>query len=105
MGRRWQHRFGGWCGRTAPSGLAGRICFGLRNNLAIGARKPYVLFDGLRVCLGRFSPRCIGIGSIRSIESLALSILRLIGEETRKDRTARLIVQVPVDGALADAKL
>jgi ribonuclease E len=44
-------------------------------------------------------PRCNGIGSIRSIESLALSILRLIGEETRKDRTARLIVQVPVDVA------
>ncbi len=57
----------------------------------------------LRPSLGESShlvcPRCIGIGSIRSIESLALSILRLIGEETRKDRTARLIVQVPVDVA------
>src|ERR1700678_292969 len=57
----------------------------------------------LRPSLGQSShlvcPRCNGIGSIRSIESLALSILRLIGEETRKDRTARLIVQVPVDVA------
>ncbi len=57
----------------------------------------------LRPSLGESShlvcPRCNGIGSIRSIESLALSILRLIGEETRKDRTARLIVQVPVDVA------
>src|SRR6204780_487992 len=57
----------------------------------------------LRPRLGESShlvcPRCNGIGSIRSIESLALSILRLIGEETRKDRTARLIVQVPVDVA------
>src|SRR6202166_344252 len=44
-------------------------------------------------------PRCNGIGSIRSIESLALSILRLIGEDARKDRTARLVVQVPVDVA------
>jgi ribonuclease E len=34
-------------------------------------------------------PRCNGIGSIRSVESLALSILRLIGEDARKDRTAR----------------
>src|ERR1700689_4515239 len=57
----------------------------------------------LRPRLGESShlvcPRCNGIGSIRSIESLALSILRLIGEDARKDRTARLIVQVPVDVA------
>src|SRR6202050_5212953 len=57
----------------------------------------------LRPSLGETShlvcPRCNGIGSIRSIESLALSILRLIGEDARKDRTARLIVQVPVDVA------
>src|SRR3569833_2971938 len=44
-------------------------------------------------------PRCAGIGSIRSFESLTLSVLRLIGEELRKDRTARVIVQVPVDVA------
>src|SRR5690606_3735881 len=33
---------------------------------------------------------------IRSVESMALAILRLAGEDARKDRTARLIVQVPV---------
>src|SRR6202046_182174 len=44
-------------------------------------------------------PRCVGIGSIRSIESMTLSILRLIGEELRKDRTSRVIAQVPVDVA------
>ncbi len=57
----------------------------------------------LRPSLGESShivcPRCVGIGSIRSIESLTLSVLRLIGEELRKDRTARVIVQVPVDVA------
>ena len=57
----------------------------------------------LRPSLGESShlvcPRCNGIGSIRSVESLALSILRLIGEDARKDRTARIIVQVPVDVA------
>src|SRR5580658_4831339 len=57
----------------------------------------------LRPSLGESShlvcPRCNGIGSIRSIESLALSILRLIGEDARKDRTARLVVQLPVDVA------
>src|SRR5277367_5501956 len=57
----------------------------------------------LRPSLGESShivcPRCVGIGSIRSIESMALSILRLIGEELRKDRTVRVIAQVPVDVA------
>jgi ribonuclease E len=57
----------------------------------------------LRPSLGESShlvcPRCTGIGSIRSVESLALSILRLIGEDARKDRTARIVVQLPVDVA------
>src|ERR1700740_3097596 len=57
----------------------------------------------LRPSLGESShivcPRCVGIGSIRSIESMTLSILRLSGEELRKDRTARVIAQVPVDVA------
>jgi ribonuclease E len=44
-------------------------------------------------------PRCVGIGSIRSVESMALAILRLIGEEVRKDRTSRVIAQVPVEVA------
>ena len=44
-------------------------------------------------------PRCNGMGNIRSVESLALAILRLIGEEARKDRTAKVIAQVPVDVA------
>jgi len=42
-------------------------------------------------------PRCDGLGNVRSVESLALAILRLIGEEARKDRTAKVIVRVPVD--------
>jgi ribonuclease E len=54
----------------------------------------------LRPSLGETShivcPRCVGIGSIRSVESMALAVLRLIGEELRKDRTARVIAQVPV---------
>jgi len=42
-------------------------------------------------------PRCTGIGSIRSVESLSLSILRIIGEEARKDMTAKIIAQLPID--------
>src|SRR5579862_9665164 len=54
----------------------------------------------LRPSLGETShmvcPRCVGIGSIRSVESMTLAVLRLIGEELRKERTARVIAQVPV---------
>ena len=42
-------------------------------------------------------PRCNGIGNVRSVESLALAILRLVGEEARKERTARVVVQVPIN--------
>ena len=44
-------------------------------------------------------PRCTGIGSIRTVESMALALLRLIGEEVRKDRTAKVIAEVPVEVA------
>jgi len=57
----------------------------------------------LRPSLGETShvvcPRCVGIGSIRSVESMALAMLRLIGEELRKERTRRVIAQVPVEVA------
>ena len=41
-------------------------------------------------------PRCNGQGTIRNIESLALSVLRLIQEEVMKDKTGRVVVQLPV---------
>ncbi len=44
-------------------------------------------------------PRCNGMGVIRSVESMALAVLRLIGEEARKDRTAKVIAQLPVSVA------
>jgi ribonuclease E len=44
-------------------------------------------------------PRCSGFGTIRSVESLALAILRIVGEEARKERTAKVIAQLPVEVA------
>jgi len=44
-------------------------------------------------------PRCEGHGHIRSVESLALSMLRLIEEECMKEKTGRVLAQVPVDVA------
>ena len=44
-------------------------------------------------------PRCGGMGNIRSVESMSLALLRLIGEEARKERTGRVTTQVPVDVA------
>ncbi len=55
----------------------------------------------LRPSLGESSqgvcPRCSGQGTIRGVESLGLSILRLLEEEAMKDNTGRVMVQVPVD--------
>ncbi|MGM0477426.1 MAG: ribonuclease E, partial [Pseudomonadota bacterium] len=57
----------------------------------------------LRPSLGEHSqivcPRCCGQGTIRSVESLSLSILRVIEEEAMKEKTGRIVVQVPVDVA------
>jgi len=44
-------------------------------------------------------PRCSGMGTIRGVESMALALLRLIGEEARKERTERVVAQLPVDVA------
>jgi len=44
-------------------------------------------------------PRCNGQGTIRSSDSLALSILRLIEEEAIKDNTIQVHAQVPIDVA------
>jgi ribonuclease E len=53
----------------------------------------------LRPSLGESSqepcPRCDGHGTIRSTESLALSILRLVEEESMKEYTGQVFVQAP----------
>jgi len=55
----------------------------------------------LRPSLGESSqivcPRCRGQGSVRGVESLALSILRIIQEEAMKEKTGRVIARVPVE--------
>ena len=57
----------------------------------------------LRSSLGESSqlvcPRCSGQGTIRGIESSGLSILRIVEEESMKEKTARIVAQVPVDVA------
>jgi ribonuclease E len=54
----------------------------------------------LRPSLSEFShivcPRCSGQGNIRGVESLALSVLRLVEEEAMKERTGRIVAQLPV---------
>ncbi|MGQ7844149.1 Rne/Rng family ribonuclease [Granulosicoccus sp. 3-233] len=57
----------------------------------------------LRPSLGESSenvcPRCQGHGTIRGVESTALSILRLMEEEAMKDNTGRVMADVPVEVA------
>jgi ribonuclease E len=55
----------------------------------------------LRPSLGESSqnacPRCAGRGTIRGVESLSLSVLRIIEEEAMKENTVRVMARVPVD--------
>jgi ribonuclease E len=57
----------------------------------------------LRPSLGESSqvtcPRCNGQGTIRDVESLSLSVLRVIEEESMKENTGRVLAQLPVDVA------
>lgn len=55
----------------------------------------------LRPSLGesahKVCPRCLGQGTIRGTESLALSVLRIIEEHCIKDNTAQIEAQLPID--------
>ncbi len=57
----------------------------------------------LRPSLGESSqnvcPRCSGHGFIRGVESLGLSVLRIIEEYAMKESTSRIVAQLPVDVA------
>jgi ribonuclease E len=57
----------------------------------------------LRPSLGESSqivcPRCSGQGTIRGIESLGLSVLRIIEEDAMKDKTGQIRVQLPIEVA------
>jgi len=44
-------------------------------------------------------PRCTGHGTIRSTESLAVSVIRLLEEEALKEQTGQVNLQAPVDVA------
>lgn len=44
-------------------------------------------------------PRCNGQGTIRSVASLSLSLLRIAEEESLKEHSGRILVQVPVEVA------
>src|SRR5204863_8090808 len=57
----------------------------------------------LRLSLGEAAqevcPRCEGRGTVRNIQSHALSITRLIEEEAIKEKVAEIQVQLPTDMA------
>ena len=57
----------------------------------------------LRLSLGESAqevcPRCEGRGTVRNVQSNALSIIRLVEEEALKEKTAEIQVQLPVEMA------
>ena len=76
-----------------------------RARVQIGRISRFVLLEmsrqRLRPSLGESSqivcPRCCGQGTVRGVESLSLSILRIVGEEAMKEKTGRIVARVPVD--------
>jgi ribonuclease, Rne/Rng family len=54
------------------------------------------LRPSLEETTSKICPRCNGQGTIRSTKSLALSILRLVEEEAKKERSAEIRAVVPV---------
>ncbi len=55
------------------------------------------LRPSLEETTSKVCPRCSGQGTIRTTKSLALSILRLVEEEAKKERSAEIRTVVPVD--------
>jgi ribonuclease E len=57
----------------------------------------------LRPSLGESSqivcPRCSGQGTIRDVESLSLSVMRLLEEEALKENTGRILAKLPIECA------
>ena len=55
----------------------------------------------LRPALGEFTqmtcPRCNGHGTIRTVQSLSLAILRLIEEEAMKQNTGMVVAELPIE--------
>ena len=56
--------------------------------------RPSIGDSAYRICTD-----CSGMGRIRSTESLALAVLRLVEEEARKENTTSVIADIPPDAA------
>ena len=78
-----------------------------RARISIGGVSKFGLVEmsrqRLRPSLGdsayRICSNCSGVGKVRSTESLALSVLRLVGEEARKENTESVVADIPSDAA------
>ncbi len=76
-----------------------------RARIRLGRISRFGLFEmsrqRLRPSLGESSqqvcPRCSGHGFIRTVESSALAVLRLMEEEALKEKVRRVVAQVPVE--------
>lgn len=85
--------------RQAVSVDRARIQLGRISKFGLLEMSRQRLRPSLREGTQHVCPRCLGQGTIRSIESLALSILRLIGEEALKEKSGQIRVHVPIQVA------
>lgn len=57
------------------------------------------LRPALNESIQKICPRCNGGGTIRGIESLSLSLIRILEEEALKENSAKIHIQLPVEAA------
>lgn len=57
------------------------------------------LRPALNESIQKICPRCNGGGTIRGIESLSLSLIRILEEEALKENTAKIHIQLPIEAA------
>ncbi|MBL4623375.1 MAG: Rne/Rng family ribonuclease, partial [Immundisolibacteraceae bacterium] len=84
------------CLRDATKADRARVQIGKISRFGLLEMSRQRLGASLREISAITCPRCDGQGTIRTVESLALHIVRLIEEEAHKERTARISVQVPI---------
>lgn len=84
------------CLRDATKADRARIQIGKISRFGLLEMSRQRLGASLREISAINCPRCDGQGTIRTVESLGLHLLRLIEDEAHKERTARISVQVPV---------
>ncbi len=87
------------CLRDAVALDRARIQLGRLSRFGLMEMSRQRLRPALAESTTQLCPRCNGVGSIRNVESMSLSVLRIIEEEAMKDMTSTVQAILPVEAA------